>query len=75
MPAYAWLNAASVEAIDVAARMKALRKVGVPYEDAAIDAASQSLKGKTEMDAVVAYLQILGWLTDAAHTPVAAVVR
>jgi cytochrome c oxidase cbb3-type subunit 2 len=60
MPAYAWLNAASVEAIDVAARMKALRKVGVPYEDAAIDAASQSLKGKTEMDALVAYLQGLG---------------
>jgi cytochrome c oxidase cbb3-type subunit 2 len=60
MPAYAWLNAASVEPIDVAARMKALRTVGVPYEDAAIDAAAQSLKGKTEMDALVAYLQGLG---------------
>jgi len=60
MPAYSWLAAASVEDADVQARMRALRKVGVPYEDAAIEQAPAQLKGKTEMDALVAYLQGLG---------------
>ena len=42
------------------AHMTALRKVGVPYTDAEIAASSAEVKGKTEMEAVVAYLQVLG---------------
>jgi cytochrome c oxidase cbb3-type subunit 2 len=60
MPAYGWLSTASVEGADVQGRMRALRKVGVPYDDAAIAQAPDQLKGKTEMDALVAYLQGLG---------------
>jgi cytochrome c oxidase cbb3-type subunit 2 len=40
--------------------MKALRKVGVPYSDAEIAASVEDVKGKSEMEAVVAYLQVLG---------------
>ena len=40
--------------------MKALRTVGVPYTDAEIAAAPADVKGKTELDALIAYLQILG---------------
>ena len=45
---------------DAAPRMKALRVVGVPYTDAQIAGAAEELKGKTEMDALVAYLKVLG---------------
>jgi len=60
MPAYPWLAGASVEGIDVQARMRALRKVGVPYDDEAIAQAPEQLKGRTEQDALIAYLQGLG---------------
>ena len=60
MPAYTWLARASVEDVDVQARMRALRKVGVPYADAEIEQAPEQLKGKTELDALIAYLQGLG---------------
>ncbi len=60
MPAYAWLQNAAVDAAVLPAKMRALRSVGVPYADADIDAAAQSVKGKTEMDALIAYLQGLG---------------
>jgi cytochrome c oxidase cbb3-type subunit 2 len=60
MPAYPWLATTSVEGASVQARMRALRRVGVPYADAEIDKAPEALKGKTEMDALIAYLQGLG---------------
>jgi len=60
MPAYPWLARTSVEDVDVQARMRALRRVGVPYDDAAIAQAPEELKGKTELDALIAYLQGLG---------------
>lgn len=60
MPAYPWLNTAAVDAAGMAPRMKALRTVGVPYTDAEIAAAAEAVKGKTELDALVAYLQVLG---------------
>jgi cytochrome c oxidase cbb3-type subunit 2 len=60
MPAYPWLEKTLVEADDMPAHMRGLRIVGVPYTDADIAGASESVKGKTEMDAVIAYLQILG---------------
>lgn len=60
MPAYPWLMAEPVNAAVMPAHMSALRTVGVPYTDAEIAAAATEVKGKTEMDALVAYLQILG---------------
>ena len=60
MPAYPWLASGKLEPADLAPKMRALRKVGVPYTDAEITAAAEQVKGKTEMDAVIAYLQVLG---------------
>ena len=60
MPAYSWLEKANVNPADMAPRMKALRTVGVPYTDAEIAQAAADVKDKTEMDALVAYLQVLG---------------
>jgi cytochrome c oxidase cbb3-type subunit 2 len=60
MPAYPWLEKATVDPAGMAPRMKALRTVGVPYSDAEIAKAGEEVKGRTEMDAVVAYLQVLG---------------
>ena len=60
MPAYPWLARTAANAEDIEAKMRALRVVGVPYADADIAKASAELKDKTEMDALIAYLQVLG---------------
>ena len=60
MPAYPWLENTVVDHTVVAQRMSALRKVGVPYTDEEIAGAEEAVNGKTEMDAVIAYLQGLG---------------
>ncbi len=60
MPAYPWLAQTSVADDNVVARMLALRRIGVPYTDEDIAAAPAALAGKTELDALVAYLQGLG---------------
>ena len=60
MPAYPWLEKNAADATTIQANMKALRIAGVPYTDAEIAKAPADLKGKTEMDALVAYLQSLG---------------
>src|SRR5512132_1688529 len=60
MPGYPWLARASADAGSIQARMKALRRVGVPYSDEEIAAAPGALTGRTEEDALVAYLQNLG---------------
>ncbi len=60
MPAYAWLARSPVEAESVPPKMRALRSVGVPYSDDDIAKAAGDVNGKTEMDALVAYLQNLG---------------
>ena len=60
MPAYSWLAKAAADARSVQDKMRALRRVGVPYSDEEIDAAPGLLKDKTELDALVAYLQGLG---------------
>jgi cytochrome c oxidase cbb3-type subunit 2 len=60
MPAYPWLAKASVEGADVQARMRALRRLGVPYTDEQLAKAPEQLQGKTELDALIAYLQGLG---------------
>ena len=60
MPAYAWLERTPLDASDLAARMSALRKVGVPYTDEDIAGAQAAVAGKNEVEALIAYLQNLG---------------
>jgi len=60
MPAYPWLVRTGANAEDIGAKMRALRRVGVPYRDDEIAQSQEMLKGKTEMDALIAYLQVLG---------------
>jgi cytochrome c oxidase cbb3-type subunit 2 len=60
MPAYPWLARKAANAEDIQAKLKALRRLGVPYSDAELSAAADQLRGKTEMDALIAYLQVLG---------------
>jgi cytochrome c oxidase cbb3-type subunit 2 len=60
MPAYPWLARTPANAGDIEAKMRALRLVGVPYTDEQIGKAKEELKGKTELDALIAYLQVLG---------------
>ena len=60
MPAYPWLQKNRVDAAAMPTHMTALRRVGVPYSDAEIAQASQDVQGKTEMDALIAYLQAMG---------------
>jgi cytochrome c oxidase cbb3-type subunit 2 len=60
MPAYPWLEKDLVDHVALPRHMKALRVVGVPYTDEQIAKASEEVKGKTEMDALIAYLQVLG---------------
>jgi cytochrome c oxidase cbb3-type subunit 2 len=60
MPAYSWFEKSKLDGSDIQARMKALRTAGVPYTDEQIAKAPEALKGKTELDAVIAYLQGLG---------------
>ena len=60
MPAFAWLEKTPADAAGVAGKMRALRKLGVPYSDEEIAGAAQAVEGKSELDALVAYLQGLG---------------
>ena len=60
MPAYPWLLTDTVDAGAIAAHMTGLRRVGVPYTDEEISKAADAVKGLTEMEALIAYLQVLG---------------
>ncbi|MCL6263788.1 cytochrome-c oxidase, cbb3-type subunit II [Craterilacuibacter sp. RT1T] len=60
MPSFPWLAKNLADAAIVPGKMEALRKVGVPYTDAEIAAATAEVEGKSEMDALIAYLQGLG---------------
>lgn len=60
MPSYPWLDANALDGSDIQDKMKTLVILGHPYSDAEIEAAPAALEGKTELDAVVAYLQSLG---------------
>lgn len=60
MPEYPWLQKNLVDHTVVAQRMSALRTVGVPYTDEQIAGAAEQVKGKTELEALIAYLQGLG---------------
>jgi cytochrome c oxidase cbb3-type subunit 2 len=60
MPTFGWLVKGRVDGAGIAGHMKGLQRIGVPYTDAQIAAAPQDVAGKSELDAVVAYLQGLG---------------
>jgi cytochrome c oxidase cbb3-type subunit 2 len=60
MPGFPWLAENKVDASDIQAKMRTLRKLGHPYTDKQIEEAPAQIEGKTEMDAMVAYLQSLG---------------
>jgi cytochrome c oxidase cbb3-type subunit 2 len=68
MPQYDWLEHNTISAEDIQARMRALRRLGDPYTDADIASAPKALAGKTEMDALIAYLQGLGIQNEPAAT-------
>jgi cytochrome c oxidase cbb3-type subunit 2 len=60
MPSYSWLAAAKVDETVTAAKLRTLRRIGVPYTDEDIAGAAAAVKDKTEMEALIAYLQGLG---------------
>ncbi|MDH3209605.1 MAG: cytochrome-c oxidase, cbb3-type subunit II [Burkholderiaceae bacterium] len=60
MPAYPWLAQATLAPQDLPPKLRAMRTLGVPYTDADIAAAPGEVQGKTELDALIAYLQVLG---------------
>ena len=60
MPAYPWLEKTPADHGSVVAHMSALRTLGAPYTDEEMAKAPEEVKGKTELDAVIAYLQVLG---------------
>ncbi len=60
MPGFPWLDRAELDGADIAAKMRALRALGTPYTDEQIAAAADEVRGRTEMDALVFYLQGLG---------------
>jgi cytochrome c oxidase cbb3-type subunit 2 len=60
MPAYPWLEKRAADHAVLPAKMTALRTLGAPYSDEEIAKSSDEVKGKTELDAVIAYLQVLG---------------
>jgi cytochrome c oxidase cbb3-type subunit 2 len=60
MPSFPWLERNAADADTIQAHMRGLRKLGVPYTDDEIKTAPDEVKGKTELEAVIAYLQVLG---------------
>lgn len=60
MPGYPWFAETEVDPAEVQAKMRTLRRLGDPYTEAEIEAAPKALAGKSEMDAMIAYLQGLG---------------
>jgi cytochrome c oxidase cbb3-type subunit 2 len=75
MPSFRWLETGKLDAHDIQARMRTLHFIGDPYAEADIDAAPKALDGKTELDALVAYLQGLGVLNEPTLPAVAGGAR
>jgi len=67
MPAYPWLEGEPLDGEDIAARMEVLQFLGDPYTDAQIANAPEAVAGRTELDALVAYLQGLGVRASASR--------
>jgi len=63
MPGYPWLADTRLDVAGVTAHLKGMKKIGVPYTDVDITATASEVEGKTEMDAIVAFMQVLGTMT------------
>ena len=66
MPAFPWLEDAVINSTETPKKLEAMRMLGVPYSDEQIEGAAAAVEGKTEMEALIAYLQRLG--TDLTST-------
>jgi cytochrome c oxidase cbb3-type subunit 2 len=64
MPRYPWLAKNTIDAALTEKKMRALSVVGVPYTEADFAGAASAVKGKTEMEAMIAYLQVLGTMVE-----------
>lgn len=73
MPGYPWLAEAKIDGADIQARMRTLRRLGDPYSDAEIAGAPDAVEGKTELNALIAYLQGLGLRNEPASSAAATV--
>jgi cytochrome c oxidase cbb3-type subunit 2 len=71
MPAYPWLERTPVDGESLGGRLRALSRVGVPYTAEEIADAGKAVDGRTELDALIAYMQVLGTSLKPAATPVA----
>jgi cytochrome c oxidase cbb3-type subunit II len=60
MPGYPWFETTMLDASNIKTKMEVLRNLGAPYTDDEIEKAPAALEGKSQMDAMIAYLQILG---------------
>jgi cytochrome c oxidase cbb3-type subunit 2 len=60
MPSYPWLVEGKLDGKLTAKKMETMRTLGVPYTDEDIAGAKEAVQGKSEMDALVSYLQVLG---------------
>jgi len=67
MPTYGWLAGRKVDADLTPAKLRLMRRLGVPYTDAQIASATADVTGKSEMDALIAYLQGLGLASKEWH--------
>jgi cytochrome c oxidase cbb3-type subunit 2 len=67
MPGYPWLAKNAANAADIEAKLTALRRLGVPYTDEQVKGSVKELQGRTEMDALIAYLQNLGTAVKKTH--------
>ena len=72
MPGFPWLAESLIDAEDLAARMSTLRTLGVPYSEEDIAGVAAAVQGKSEMDAMIAYLQSLGRYAPKRSAPAAA---
>jgi cytochrome c oxidase cbb3-type subunit 2 len=59
MPGFTWLEGATLDGQEIVAKMRALRKIGVPYAEQEIATAAEEVRGHSEMDALIDYLQML----------------
>jgi len=72
MPAYPWLATTPVNARAMPRHMRALARVGVPYSEEDIAGAAEAVAGRTELDALIAYMQVLGTSLKASSSTAAA---
>lgn len=68
MPGYPWLDKTKLSGKDTARKLRAMQFLGDPYTDEEIAAAAGAVRGKTEMEALIAYLQVLGTANNVRNT-------